>query len=221
MGNHWKNEARGDLVSLIPPGTRTVLDVGCNKGATLTMLRDKGYTAIGIDIEDAREESKDVLFRKEDLGRAKLVTAHFGSPVDCALLGDVLEHIADTETALKNIYTVLSTFNGTIIVSVPNIGWIECVEAISAQDFPRQDNGHFDRTHLRWFTRRVLIEELEKAGFTDIKTYAKYLPNGHPPWPEGKEKADVVFNNLLIRNLNKKQFDELFAYQWIATGVKK
>lgn len=221
MSNHWKNEARGDLISLIPPGTRTVLDVGCNKGATLTMLRQKGYTAIGMDIEDAREESKDVLFRKEDLGKAKLVVAHFGSPVDCALLGDVLEHIADTETALKNIHSILSPFNGTIIVSVPNIGWIECIEAIAAQDFPRQDNGHFDRTHLRWFTRRVLIEALEKAGFSDIKTYAKYLPNGLPQWPRGKEKADVVFNKLMIRDLTEKEFNELFAYQWIATGVKK
>ena len=44
--------------------------------------------------------------------------------------------------------------------------------------WPREDEGLFDRTHLRWFGEADAIELLEQAGLRDVTVHPKYWVEG-------------------------------------------
>ena len=214
----WHHNARHDLINHIPEGTRTVLDVGCHTGATLDALREKGYLATGMDIQDNRID-KNCKFIQGDLGEAMLAAAYKGTMFDCVIAGDTIEHVANTQQGLMNLYDALRR-GGTLILSVPNIGWIENALKILNQEFPREENGPFDGTHLRWFTRKTIVEHIENAGFRNLRTFAVYLTDGCPKYPEGAPFAEVRFGEVTFHKITPQHFAELFAYQWIVVAEK-
>ena len=83
---------------------------------------------------------------------------------DVLLFGDTLEHLADPVSVLRRLSTHLAA-DGTLIVSVPNVAnWAIRLMLLSGR-FRYTDRGILDRTHLRFYTRRTLVEMIESAGF--------------------------------------------------------
>jgi len=82
---------------------------------------------------------------------------------DVIVLGDVLEHMAKPETALKRLVELQS--NGSLfIISVPNVAnlWIRL--HLLTGNFDYAERGILDRTHLRFFTRKTLIDLIKNCG---------------------------------------------------------
>ena len=208
----WLPEPRLDLIDLIEGEGKTVLDCGCNTGHTMEELRKRGHTVYGLDIEDNRQTALDAPFVKMDLSKPRLpfVSDDLMLP-DYILFGDVLEHLADPIPALKAARSWIG-HDGVIIISVPNMGWIGAVLPIANQHFPREDAGHFDRTHLRFYTLDVLLDTVREAGFQPEYYMYRQLPDT-TPWPEG-ETGQVMFrwDNVSVL-CGRELYDSLNTYQ--------
>ena len=80
------------------------------------------------------------------------------------LLGDVLEHLVDPAAALRGMHALL-TPGGVVIASIPNVACWPARLALARGTFDYADFGIFDRTHLRFFTRRTARALAGEAGF--------------------------------------------------------
>jgi len=78
---------------------------------------------------------------------------------------DVLEHLAEPADMLRSIKPLLAP-GGKILASLPNIRyWDALLEIVRDKDFPYRDSGIFDRTHLRFFTKKSIPRLFEDASY--------------------------------------------------------
>jgi 2-polyprenyl-3-methyl-5-hydroxy-6-metoxy-1,4-benzoquinol methylase len=83
---------------------------------------------------------------------------------DAIIAADCLEHLADPAGALRLAVSHLAP-HGCVIVSLPNVRHWDTLWNLGARGvWPQRQSGIHDRTHLRWFTRRSVVELLENAG---------------------------------------------------------
>ena len=99
------------------------------------------------------------------VGRAEDELAGLAAPFDTILLYDVLEHLPEPWVVLRRLHDV-AVPDARIHVSVPNARhWTLLRDLALRGSFGYGDAGHRDRTHLRWFTKRDLVELLEDTGW--------------------------------------------------------
>jgi 2-polyprenyl-3-methyl-5-hydroxy-6-metoxy-1,4-benzoquinol methylase len=100
------------------PG-RTLLDVGCSTGAFLTVARDAGWDARGLEIGAASAAyARDTL--KLDVRRGSLY--EFDAPeasLDAVALLEVIEHLEHPADAVRRIARLLRP-DGLLLVTTPN-----------------------------------------------------------------------------------------------------
>lgn len=102
-----------------PKKGERLLDLGCGRGTFTEMFHNKGYDAVGIDLDP---EYKNKLTNR----KAKYLTASAESipfpnnSFDVILLLDALEHINNKKKALSEINRILKP-EGKAIIAVPNI----------------------------------------------------------------------------------------------------
>jgi predicted TPR repeat methyltransferase len=150
------------------PGA-TILDVGCGCGANARVVGSRWPQAHVIGIEpnlEAAAEARAVCERvfsgtlEEWLG-----SGEEGPEVDAIVLSDVLEHIADPVQWLRATASLPSLARATWIISVPNFGvWYNRLRTLSGR-FDYAWSGLYDRTHLRFYTRKSIRRLLAYCGF--------------------------------------------------------
>lgn len=162
----YYDHIRTDILPLLPPDARRIVDVGCSAGGTLAWLRKRYPNAHTIGLE-GNSDLKNELSRNADEAHIVDLTKEIpdlGKP-DLMLFLDILEHLPDPETVLRRITDQLSP-DGTIIVSVPNVAHLSVsLPLILFGAFQYRDAGILDRTHLRFFVLQSAVELLSKAGF--------------------------------------------------------
>ncbi len=159
------DQAREDLAARIPEGSRTVLDVGCSRGATAAVLRRAGVgEIIGIepDAGDAAEAAR--RYDRVLVMPLENVPEEFDGRFDAVLFGDVLEHLEDPSAALLRVRPWLST-RGAVVASVPNIGHWSVIADLLRGRFDYVPYSILSGTHVRFFTRRTLTDLFEACGF--------------------------------------------------------
>jgi 2-polyprenyl-3-methyl-5-hydroxy-6-metoxy-1,4-benzoquinol methylase len=161
---------RKDLLSLVVRAPQSVLDLGCAQGATGSWLKDRyGCRVSGIELcPNMGAHARTLLDEVQvaDLNRVQLSELYVGRRFDLILLGDVLEHLVDPWSALREACARL-TPDGRIIASLPNVNhYTTLLSLIVMRRWPYRDRGIHDRTHLRFFTRKNLVELYRDAGLT-------------------------------------------------------
>src|SRR5207253_4526205 len=79
-----------------------------------------------------------------------------------------LEHLAWPIGVLKK-YLALLKPNGSVIVSLPNVGlWSVRMQHLAGK-FEYEETGVLDHTHLRFFTRRSALRMLDEAGLKPLR----------------------------------------------------
>jgi SAM-dependent methyltransferase len=122
--HHWWFAARRSIlrqvVDVIVPAKagRTVIDIGCGVGSTLTAFHPE-YACIGFDpspdaIEFAREHHPEFELH---VGAAE-VAAEFVGRADVVLLNDVIEHVADDRALLSGVASRMRP-GAALVVTVP------------------------------------------------------------------------------------------------------
>lgn len=170
----WGKEDPKEVI--VPEITRgsSVLDVGCGVGGFGKWLKaNRDAEVVGLDgHKDAVATAKthlDAAYQVDlnDLSAVKKVvgSAHY----DVITFIDVLEHCYHPQELLELFKSHLKP-GGRIIVSLPNIAHYSGRWELLRGRFDDHDSGLFDRTHVKFYTRKSSQELLERAGLQITKT---------------------------------------------------
>ena len=95
----------------------TVIDVGCGQQPLRGVVESGGARYVGFDVEQNAQGTVDVLgFLDQDLPASLTSERRY----DVVLCTEVLEHVADWDTAFRNLSALVSP-NGALIVTLPFI----------------------------------------------------------------------------------------------------
>lgn len=168
---------RADVISLINGTPANVLDVGCSNGVLLEHLklyRGAAFT-VGIELDQAlareasRKIDRTINADLDNLNNAILKNYRF----DLIIFADVLEHVKKPEVVLCEILKS-SSKNAQIIVSLPNVQHWTTIKNLLLGQWPQNDRGLFDRTHLHFFTLLSIREMADRCGLEIESVHRNY-----------------------------------------------
>jgi trans-aconitate methyltransferase len=161
--------ANHDLLGLVPATARRVVEVGCSSGVTgaAFLAAHPQCEYIGIEVvpeyaEAARARVSDVLVANIEAMESREFAALF--PTDCWIFGDVLEHLYDPWKTLGSLQPSLSSA-GCVVACIPNAQHWSLQARLASGAFRYETQGLLDRTHIRWFTRKTIVELFESSGY--------------------------------------------------------
>jgi 2-polyprenyl-3-methyl-5-hydroxy-6-metoxy-1,4-benzoquinol methylase len=157
---------RDDIVEELPTPIGSVLDVGCGSGGVGAGLRRAGATKLtGIEVVPEQAELARAHYDRVVAAPVEQGLHELDGPFDTILCLDVLEHLVDPEQVLRDLHGVAAP-GARLQVSLPNARHVSLMKDLVLRGtFGYTDWGHRDRTHLRWFTRRDIVETMERTGW--------------------------------------------------------
>jgi 2-polyprenyl-3-methyl-5-hydroxy-6-metoxy-1,4-benzoquinol methylase len=159
------NVSHSQVIDLVGRNKR-VLDVGCATGYLARQLGTRGCTVSGIEVdekvgEEARPDLEQLVVA--DLNVTSIADRLQPESFDVIVFADVLEHLLDPDRVLEESIRLLAP-GGRIVISIPNVGHGALRLALLQGRWDYTDTGLLDRTHIRFFTRRSLLEMVGGAG---------------------------------------------------------
>lgn len=172
----YEDDPRAEMARYVPPGVRTLLDVGCLAGGFGRMLKARrpSLEVWGIEADPAaaavaRSRLDHVI---EGTYPDAAPTRRFG----CVVFNDVLEHIVDPWAALERTLPLLEP-GGVVVASIPNVRYYAVSWALLVRGkWEYGDGGVLDRTHLRFFTRRTVQALFASTGYQVRTLEASNIP---------------------------------------------
>ncbi len=158
---------RPEVISMIPSGVRSVLEVGCAGGGTGKALRARGIShLIGIEINPEAARFGGHHYDRLIIGDAELTDdEHIESEsLDCILYADVLEHMRDPWSTLRRHLHWLRP-GGYVVASIPNVRYYKAVQDLVLKGrWEYANGGVLDKGHLRFFTLCSVTALFERNG---------------------------------------------------------
>jgi SAM-dependent methyltransferase len=186
-----------------------VLDAGCGFATTSEHIQKLGNEVTGIDSSAVACEVG--AKRVSRMIQSDLLTAPIaGEQFDVIIFADVLEHVAWPVAVLRRYLDALAP-NGSIIVSLPNVGLWSVRFAHLFGNWNYAETGVLDWTHLRFFTCKTARRLLQQAGLEPVKTVynpglvrpfvplAKKLVSGGDQSDAGATPADALLRSRPYR----------------------
>ncbi|GAB3983827.1 class I SAM-dependent methyltransferase [Spirosoma terrae] len=158
--------ARLEMLKYIPSDATIILDVGCSSGEFGNAIKKKLNCIVwGIEPDKQSSERADLVLDKVFNGFFEDGVNFFGQKFDCIIFNDVLEHLPNPFEALNLCKSFLKK-NGVIVASIPNIRFFDAMYHIILQkDFQYTNAGIFDKTHLRFFTKKSTQRMFIESGY--------------------------------------------------------
>jgi methionine biosynthesis protein MetW len=170
---------RWQLAAELVEDGSTLLDVGCGTGEFFQYLRSvrPNVRCKGVDFSDRSLE----MLRAAgfDAEKVDIAAAPVAGQYDYVTCFEVIEHIADAESALRHLD---GAFRKSLIVSIPNIGyWLCRVRLALLGRFPLTNCQLHVKEHVRHWTPRDFREWVAAHGLKVIRGEGQY---GFPytPW---------------------------------------
>jgi trans-aconitate methyltransferase len=207
---HGYESSRPDIEAHVPVTARNVLELGCSTGALGAAIKARqSASVLGVEIneeyaEEARARLDRVVAQNAEAFAADEPPSE--APFDCLIAADVLEHLEDPWATLRRAVAMLEQ-EATVIVSVPNaVNWKGLLRIARTGRWPRDDEGVFDRTHLRWFGPEDAADLLRSAGLEVRTVEPRY-------WVAGRRLT-------LVKLLARTRLAPLLPFQIIVVGRK-
>ena len=169
--NNYFENVRKELLDLIPEKNKNgnMLEIGAGEGNTLLYAKNNDYAKniYGVELFEIKNSNQtNELLNDFIIGNIENIELPFDdSQFDVMILGDVLEHLVDPYSVVQKLKKYLKD-DGVIISSIPNIReWNTMKTIFFNGDFKYEESGILDKTHLRFFTRKNIIELFENNGF--------------------------------------------------------
>ncbi|HRY10670.1 MAG TPA: class I SAM-dependent methyltransferase [Candidatus Nanopelagicales bacterium] len=167
--------------AVVAESPSSVLDIGCGRGFLLGVLAEKGLEGLsGVDVYDDPSQGR-FRYRQADVTEGLPFN---DSEFDCVVAGEIIEHVPDPDSLLREIRRVLSP-QGLLVLSTPNlVSWANRVlvplgiqplgtETSSEIALGRRlkvlGQGNQVQGHLKVFTHRALSEILQRYGFEIVQ----------------------------------------------------
>jgi 2-polyprenyl-3-methyl-5-hydroxy-6-metoxy-1,4-benzoquinol methylase len=199
-GGHQK------MLRLVGSGRR-VLDVGCAGGYLAERLVAQGNTVVGLEVDPAAAARAERFCERVLVGDVETIELPFepGS-FDVVLCGDVLEHLRDPGVFLARVRPLLAP-RGRLVLTTPNVAnWAIRLSLLFGR-WRYGDKGILDRTHTHLFTRKTLVETLDRAGYR-----IEVLDHTVPVPLVGSDRVEAAANSVA------RLRPPLFAYQFVVVA---
>jgi len=165
---YGENE-RSDVRPLLPTDAKSALDVGCGAGGFgITLRRALGDSARIIGVEAVPHQAT---IAREGHGFDEVLEGYFPDVLACRsdtfdliTFNDVLEHMLDPEGVLQKTRRLLQP-SGRVVAIIPNVQYVAVVLRLLGGRWDYSDTGILDRTHVRFFTRKTMMEMFDRAGY--------------------------------------------------------
>jgi len=158
-----------------------VLDVGFGKGDVLNYISKKTDFSYGIDVSKKNIDiaskllSKKVNLSLQDINNKTNFSNNF---FEIILLTDVIEHIIDRYSLMKELKRILKK-DGIIVIVTPNIAKIKSRIRLLLGEYPytaesksdAEDLLIYDGGHIQWFTFKTLTELAKQFNLKIIKSF--------------------------------------------------
>ena len=211
-----------DLLGKIPATSSTVLEVGCGSGAlghAYKMINPSAhYLGIELMEEPAKlaEQKLDQVWCLDVEDKAiKFNLPEDVESIDVLVYGDVLEHLKDPHKILREHVKWLSQ-DGVVVACIPNVQYWKVIYNLMQGNWPKNNSGIFDKTHLQWFTRNS-IAELFKSVDMNLISLQSRIPN----FEKAKHFTSLLEPSLKQMGLSTQQFLEGTApMQYVVTASK-
>lgn len=210
--SHWKYSSmiRREMLKHIKPQRPDIqfLDIGCSYGGNLMLIGSylPEASLYGVEIDEASVQAAKAYGQVICADVEQLEKEDWQNKFDYILIGDCLEHLRDPWQVLKKTAGYLKP-KGEVIISLPNINHISILNNLLQGKFPYAPAGILDRTHLRFFTKKSIVEMLENAGLK--------LLSGEIRATQLSQEEENLYNNLKKYNLGRGHWDEFIAYQYV------
>ncbi|MCO4770435.1 MAG: methyltransferase domain-containing protein [Deltaproteobacteria bacterium] len=198
--------SHSQLLTMVGPPPRTVLDVGCGSGEFAGLLEERGHRVTGIDSRPPSTPPSE--FIEGNLAEGLPLDPQ--RTFDVVVLGDVLEHMAEPERLLAAARAHVAP-GGKLLVSLPNAVHWSVRTQVARGNFEYTNRGLLDRGHLRFFTTKTATRLFESSGLRVVEHRVTPIPwervvPGGPARIVGRtiEQADYLLARLR---------PGLFAYQ--------
>ncbi len=157
---------------------KSVLEVGCSTGYITKILAERGCDVVGIELDPdaaklAEQWAERVVVGNIDEGEVWNYVKD--ESFDVVLLGDVLEHLRDPLTSLRQAVRKLKP-SGFIVTSLPNVAHGDVRLSLMQGRFRYADVGLLDRTHIKFFTLETARELITEAGLFVADTKRVIVP---------------------------------------------
>lgn len=192
-----------------------VLEIGCACGGNLLQIgaQHPEVELYGIELSDeaaavARQFAQVFAIDVEDFHQPA-----WADKFDDVIMGDLLEHLRDPWQTMQGIYHITRP-GGRVIISVPNVMNLRNFEKMLREgDWPYEDQGLRDRTHLRFFTKKTAEELVAQAGY-HVTVVAPQVFRSTPELDQLRaELRPLLGDGVGVENLD--------AYQWVVVGEKR
>jgi 2-polyprenyl-3-methyl-5-hydroxy-6-metoxy-1,4-benzoquinol methylase len=173
---------RKDILSLIPRDVQRVLSVGCSCGSTESELVKQGIEVVGIPLNciiRVTAEARGIKVVSPDFECAMADLR--GEDFDCILFPDVLQHLPDPISVVRNFLNLLRT-SGSIIISVPNFHYPPIVrkKMLWKLLLSKANGMHIFKKYKINFTTRSMIDSwMERCGLHVVRSSGQIEPGAH------------------------------------------
>jgi 2-polyprenyl-3-methyl-5-hydroxy-6-metoxy-1,4-benzoquinol methylase len=212
----WSSHSRIAACMSRLPNNSKVLDVGTASGMLVRSSENKSLRFFGIEAVTEWAEIARPFYEKLWVCTFEDAPEEALRGYDAVVLGDVLEHMAAPEMALKKL-TDAQNAGCTFVISVPNIAnlWVRLNLLMGRFDYT--DRGILDRTHLRFFTRKTIKALVQNAGLNVLSIKVTPIP---------LELVSPFFTTALGKPIHAafagltSLFPTLLGYQFIVEAKK-
>ncbi len=167
----YYGEIRDDILPFVPDQTRDLLEVGCGRGATGAMLKERlGCRVTGIELNP--EAAREAASHLDRVVVGDVEHLELDGKYDAVVATELFEHLNYPEAFLEKMRDLLRS-GGRIVLSTPNVGHYSVVRDLLAGRWDYLPIGLLCYTHFRFFTRATLASWLERLGFTDYEIVAQ------------------------------------------------
>ncbi|WP_218096364.1 class I SAM-dependent methyltransferase, partial [Paenibacillus solanacearum] len=195
-----ENNSVSKIINQIAPGSN-VLELGPATGYMTKYLKESlGCTIDCVEID--RDAAKRASKYSNKMIVANLDNLDWGTNLqndyyDYILFADVLEHLREPKNVLRYAIPFLKK-NGKIITSVPNIGHSAIILELLEGKFEYNKLGLLDETHIKFFTKKSLLNMFEEVGLTPVSWDGTILIPDQTEFNQSYEKYPSMFKQILI-----------------------
>ena len=161
----YVDDPKREAQPFVPECASSLLDVGCWRGAFGAALKALRESLLVWGVEMNSEAASAARQRLDHVVHGSFPEAMpLDRRFDCITFLDVLEHFADPWSVLKVTKQLLNQ-DGVIIALVPNVQHYSVIKSLFFGEWTYRDTGILDRDHLRFFTKRTLVELFQSTGY--------------------------------------------------------
>ena len=219
IGYIQKDEANplNRIFHLIPEGSK-VLDIGAGNGLLAMMFKESNKKVVidGIEpdsyaVNVAKQYYRDLYCGFAQDFKEKIVQENY----DFIILADVIEHMQDPLAFLNDLCFGLPE-KTRVVFSIPNVAFGAVRISLLNGNFDYVDSGLLEKTHIRFFTLKTILELVAKNNMNIEKLF--YLQRDIFNSEIRLDRSNV--NLMCLRQILQDDLSSTYQFLLVLTKTK-